>query len=308
MMATTLDRTVEACLSLYAGWPRRYNYWSGTTWLTSPTEASRVGVEEMIRRRLPIGLYKCYKAGDNPCAYRDVVVFELDSKKCSSLGCIVNKEGPTITELLGYLSSYPHVQWYNGNKSVYIAIPIEPVDAKYTIRREWIQLAKELMLDTSQLVSTSAFKLPCVPHQHTGRLGVYLDENLKPLKEPPMLTRRANPFSFVSPSYMKPASPRRKQEEETNLLDKIKKLVTEHPRLREDCRTRLAVFIAYACVAEGLSLEECLKFAEGLGVSWASRHLQELERRYAYFAAVDVELSFKTFTGGNAWYSVAECL
>jgi len=309
MMATTLDRTVEACLLLYAGWPRRYNYWSGTTWLTSPTEASRVGVEEMIRRRLPIGLYKCYKAGDNPCAYRDVVVFELDSKKCSSLDCIVEKEGSTIAELLSYLSSYPHMMWYNGNKSVYIAVPIEPVNAHYPIRREWVQVAKSLGLDVTQLVSTSAFRLPCVPHQKTGRLGVFVDDSLKPVREPPIVGKRANPFSFVTPTYARPPPPpRKKQDGEESDLDRIRKLVREHPRLQEDCRTRLATYIAYACVTNGLSLEECRKYAEELGVNWKDRHLRELERRYAYFAAVDVTLSYKTLVSGNAWYSVTECL
>jgi len=308
MMATTLDRTVEACLSLYAGWPRRYNYWSGTTWLTSPTEASREGAREMIRRRLPIGLYKCYKAGDNPCALRDVVVFEADVKGCENMQCVIEKARPTVTELLSYLSSYPHVIWYNGNKSVYIAIPIEPVDAKYAVRREWVQLAKSLGLDVSQLVSTSAFRLPCTPHQHTGRLGVVLDDSLKSLKEPPIIARRANPFSFVTPGYVRPSLPRRKQEEDANLIDKIKKLIEEHPRLREDCRIRLATYVAYACVASGLSLEECLKYASELNVKWENRHLRELERRYAYFAAVDVTLSYKTLVSGNAWYSIAECL
>jgi len=308
MMAATLDKAIETCLLLFKGWSRRYNYWNGATWLTSPTEVSREGAKEMIKRRLPIGLYKCYKAGDNPCAYRDVVVFELDSKKCSSLDCIVEKEGSTIAELLSYLSNYPHAVWYNGHKSIYIVIPIEPVDARYPIQREWVQLAKDLGLDLAQLVSTSAFRLPCVPHHRTGRLGIFIDDSLKPLKEPPVNTRRANPFSFVTPGYARPAAPRRKQGEDAKLLDMIKKLIEEHPRLREDCRIRLATFVAYACVSEGLLVEECRKYAEELGVRWEDRHLRELERRYAYFAAVDVKLSFKTLVSGNAWYSIAECL
>jgi len=307
--STEVDIAVEACLSMYKGWSRRYNYWSGSTWLTDKTAITREEVAEMIRRRLSIGLYKCFKEGGNDCALRDVVAFELDVKGCESLWCVVEKAGPTVSELLSYLGGYPYVVWYNGHKSIYVTVPVEPVDARYPIRREWVVVAKDLGLDVSQLVSASAFRLPCTPHQRTGRPGVFLDDSLKPLKEPPVVTRRANPFSFVSPSYMKPASPRRKQEDESDLLDKIKKLVEEYPKLREDCRTRLAVYVAYACASSGLSLEECLKYASELNVKWENRHLRELERRYAYFAAVgDVELSFKVLTRGNSWYSVTECI
>jgi len=308
MMAATLDKTIEACLSLYAEWPRRYNYWGGTTWLTDKLAVTREEVVELIKRRLPIGIYKCYKEGENDCALRDVIVFETDVTGCENLQCAVEKSGSTVRELLSYLSNHPHVVWYNGHKSIYVVVPIEPVNARYPIQREWVRLAKDLGLDVTQLVSTSAFRLPCVPHHRTGRAGVYLDANLKPLKEPPIVSRRANPFSFVVPTYAKPAPPHRKQGEEMDLLDKIRKLVAEHPKLKEDCRLRLAVYIAYACASEGLSVEECRKYAEELGVQWERRHLRELERRYAYFAAVDVKLSYKTLVGSNAWYSVVECL
>jgi len=308
MMAARIDKAVETCLSLFAGWPRRYNYWNGSTWLTDRAVVAREEAVEMVKRRLPIGIYKCFKDGESDCAYRDVVVFELDVAGCENMQCVVERARPTVGELLVYLSSYPRVVWYNGHKSIYVAIPIEAVDARYPIQREWVVLAKDLGLDVTQLVSTSAFRLPCVPHQKTGRLGVFLDDDLKPLKEPPAVARRANPFSFVTPGCARPA-PRRRQSQDANLLDKIKKLVEEHPRLREDCRLRLAVFIAYACASEGLSLEECLKFAEGLGARWERRHLRELERRYAHFAAVgDAKLSYKVLVSGNAWYSVAECL
>jgi len=310
MIAATLDKTVEVCLSLFKGWPRRYNYWSGSTWLTDKATITREEAVEMVKRKLPIGLYKCFKEGENDCALRDVVVFEIDVKECENLHCVVERARPTAAELLSYLSSYPHVIWYNGHKSIYVAVPIEPADARYPMQREWLQLARDLGLDVTQLVSSSAFRLPCVPHQHTGRPGVFLDNSLKPLKEPPVITRRANPFSFVTPAYARPLSSRKKREDkEEDILDKIRKLVEEHPRLRDDCRTRLAVFIAYACASESLTLEECRRYAEGLGVRWERRHLRELERRYAYFAAVgDVELSYKTLVGGNAWYSITECL
>lgn len=309
MIAAALDKMVETCLSLFAGWPRRYNYWGGSTWLTDKVAITREEVVEMIKRKLPIGIYKCFKGDGGDCNYRDVVVFELDVAGCESLNCVIENAGRTVGELLSYLRGYPHVMWHNGHRSIYVAVPIEPVDARYTIRREWVVLAKDLGLDVSQLVSTSAFRLPCVPHQRTGRPSVWLGEDLKPIKEPPVITRRANPFSFVTPSYMKPTLPRRKQGEEADLLDKIRKLIAEHPRLRGDCRLRLAVFIAYACATEGLSLEECTKYAEELGVQWERRHLRELERRYAYFSAVgDVKLSFKVLTSGNSWYSVTECL
>jgi len=309
MIAAALDRAIEVCLSLFRGWPRRYNYWSGSAWLTDKTAVTREEVAEMVKRKLPIGIYKCFKDGDNDCALRDLVVFELDVAGCENMQCVVERARSTVAELLSYLSGYPHIMWYNGHKSIYVTVPIEPVDAKYTIRQEWAHLAKSLGLDVTQLVSTSAFRLPCVPHQKTGRLGVFLDDDLKPLKEPPAVARRANPFSFVAPGYMKPALPRHRQTQDVSLLDKIRKLVEEHPRLKEDCRTRLAVYIAYACATEGLSLEECRKYAEELGVRWERRHLRELERRYAHFAAVgDVKLSFKTLVSGNAWYSITECL
>jgi len=308
------DAVTNVCLDVLAGWPRRYTYWGGKTWLTGKLFATKEDVERLIRRKEPVGVWQCYVADSNDCAYRDVVVFEVDSSGCDSLECIKERYSHVLRRLSNILAQYRPLTWYNGGKSLYWLIPIKPVDASYVFRQEWVDLVKSLELDASMLTPKHSFRLPCTPHQTTGRPSVWLDPaTLKPIKAPQLPPARESPFTFLEPPPPpKPRHARLKPHVKTgkgfNVLEAVRQLTEASPRLRQDCRKRLAAFIGGSCAALGKSVEECLDYARSLPVEWTREH----ERLITYFYGRTKEgksrFSFKGLIEGGKWYSITDCL
>jgi len=304
----------DVCLDIFAGWPRRYTYWGGKSWLTGKLLATREDIERLIRRREPVGVWQCYAEGEDVCAKRDVVVFELDGKDCSNLACIRERYGDVLRRVSKFLAPYNPLAWWNGNKSIYWLVPIEPAPATYILRPEWVELVRAIGMDVSMHTPKHSFRLPCTPHQSTGKLSVWLDPaTLKPAKEPKFTPTRANPFYFLEPPPPpKPArravKPQAKPSDGYNVLEAVRQLVETSPRLKTDCRKRLAAFIGGMCAILGMSLDDCLDYMHSLGVEWGREH--ERYARYYYERAKEgkSKFSFRNLVDGDTWYSVKECL
>jgi len=306
---------MKLCLDILIGWPRRYTYWRGSTWLTGRALAQRDEVEEQIRQRKPVGVWQCYGTDEvNDCVKRDVVVFELDARECSNLQCIRERYCSLLAKVAKYLKPYRPLVWWNGNKSIYWAMPIEPVDANYVLRPEWSELVKALEMDTSMISPRHSFRLPCTPHPKTGKLSVWLDPaTYKPIKAPTPPPARVNPYYFLEPPP--PPKPRRTESksrsmksEGFNVLEAVRELVESSPKLQHDCRKRLAAYIGGMCVTLGKSVEECLEYARSLPVEWTKEHERLIV--YYYNRARDGKsvFSFRGLIEGGRWYSVVDCL
>jgi len=304
----------NVCLDVLYGWPRRYTYWGGKSWLTGKLLATREDIERLIRRREPVGVWQCYAADGDDCAYRDVVVFEFDAEECNTLQCILEMYGGVLRRVAKILSQYKPLVWWNGNKSIYWLIAIEPVDANYVLRPEWIELVKALGMDTSMLTPRHSFRLPCTPHQATGKLSVWLDPvTLKPFKSPTLPPERESPFTFLEPPPPpKPArravKPQAKPSGGYNVLEAVRQLVETSPKLRTDCRKRLAAFIGGMCAILGMSLDDCLDYMHSLGVEWSREHERYAQYYYERGKEGKSKFSFKNLIESDVWYSVKECL
>jgi len=304
---------MNPCLDIFAGWPRRYTYWRDGSWRTGRSLANRQDIEEKIRKRGPVGVWQCYGTDEvNDCIKRDVIVFELDTE-CNSLQCIRERYNTTLAKVSRFLKPYGPLVWWNGNKSVYWLIAIEPVDANYVLRPEWAELVKILEMDTSMLTSRHSFRLPCTPHPKTGRLSVWLDPaTYKPIKTPQLPPTRVNSFYFLEPPQPKPAPRVTKQQAKSNngfnVLEAVKTLVETSPRLRQDCRKRLAAFIGGMCATLDMTWEECQEYMHSLGVEWTREH--EWYAKYYYERSKEgkSKFSFKSLIESDVWYSVKACL
>jgi len=305
---------LNPCIDVLYGWPRRYTYWGGKTWLTGKLLATREDVERLIRRREPMGVWQCYAEGGNDCAYRDVVVFEFDAKGCDSLQCILEQYGEELRRVAKILSQYKPLTWWNGNKSIYWAVPIRPVDASYVPRPEWVELVKAAGMDVSMLTPKHSFRLPCTPHQATGRFSTWLDPStLKPVKTPQLRGERESPFTFLEPPP--PPKPRRVEPRtggaksgSFNVLEAVRELVESSPKLQHDCRKRLAAFIGGMCAALGKAVEECLEYMRSLPVEWAKEHERFMAYYYGRVKEGKSKFSFKSLVEGGRWYSITDCL
>jgi len=306
---------VGPCIDMLYGWPRRYTYWGGKTWLTGKLLATREDIERVVRRREPVGVWQCYAEGGNDCAYRDVVVFEFDAKGCDgALKCIGERYGETLRKVAKILSQYKPLVWWNGNKSIYWAVPIKPVEASYVPRPEWVEFVKVMGMDSSMLTPKHSFRLPCTPHQVTGRVSTWLDPStLKPTKTPQLRDERESPFTFLEPPPPpKPkrvaVSQRRSGGEGFNVLEAVRELVESSPKLQKDCRKRLAAFIGGMCATLEKPVEECLEYMRSLPVEWAKEHERLMAYYYGRVKEGKSKFSFKSLVEGGKWYSVVECL
>jgi len=305
---------LNVCLDALYGWPRRYTYWGGKSWLTGRLPATREDIERLIRRREPVGVWQCYAEGGDACAKRDVVVFELDGKGCSDLACIREQYGNVIKRVAKVLAQYKPLAWWNGGKSIYWLVPIRPIDTSYVLRHEWVELVKALAMDTSMLIPKHSFRLPCTPHQVTGKHSVWLDPaTLKPIKTPTLPPDRESPFTFLEPPPPpKPArrvvKPQAKPSSGYNVLEAVRQLVETSPRLKSDCRKRLAAFIGGMCATLNKTWEECLDYLHSLPVEWGREHERYARYYYERSRESKSKFSFRNLVEGDVWYSVKECL
>jgi len=313
MMAAVVD--VRSCLDIFAGWPRRYVYWKEKTWLTGPSLAERVDIERLIRERSPVGVWQCYgESVERDCTMRDVVVFELDGGGCDSLRCLLNMYGPALRRASRLLAPYKPLVWYNGGKSIYYIILIEPAPADYSLKPEWRGMVKLLGMDSSMITPRHSFRLPCTPHQKTKRYGVWLDPTtLKPIDAPALPPSRINSYAFLEPPLPpKPARWAIKQQAKPNggfnVLEAVRELVESSPKLRTDCRKRLAAFIGGMCAALNKAWEECLDYMHSLPIDWAREHERYAKYYYEGAKAGRSKFSFRNLVEGDVWYSVKECL
>jgi len=310
MMAAT---SVETCLGILQGWPRRYTYWKEKTWLTGPSLAERVDIERLIREKTPVGVWQCYgESVERDCTMRDVIVFELDGEGCGDLRCLLDKYGSTLRRVSRLLAPYRPLAWYNGGKSIYYLVIIEPAPADYVLKPEWREMVRLLGMDSSMITPRHSFRLPCTPHQKTKRYGVWLDSiTLKPLREQPSPIKRVNPHVFLEPppratrqGSFKPSS----KKGEFNVFDAVRELVEASPRLKTDCRKRLAMFIGGMCATLGMSQEECLGYMRSLPIVWTEEHMRLAKYSYERSKAGKSKFSFKSLVEGGRWYSITDCL
>jgi len=310
---TTQIAITNVCLDALYGWPRRYTYWGGKSWLTGKLLATREDIEKLTRKREPVGVWQCYAEGEDVCAKRDVVVFEYDSKDCNNLACIKERYGNVLRKISNSLAPYSPLTWWNGNKSVYWLVLIEPAPASYVLRPEWLELVRALGMDTSMTTPKHSFRLPCTPHQTTGKPSVWLDPvTFKPIKEPKLPPSRVNPYYFLEPPP--PPKPKRAPQRTGksgggfNVLEAVRQLVETSPKLRADCRKRLAAFIGGMCAVLEMSLDECLDYMHSLPVEWTKEH--ERYTKYYYEGAREgkSKFSFRNLITSDVWYSVKECL
>lgn len=184
------------------GWPRTYNYWAGSTWLTGQIPITAEEAVKLISMGKIIGVWQCYGSSiTNPCEYRDVLVFEFDVRECEGnegIDCIRNWALGHASELMPLLDRNPTI-WWNGGKSLYLIYLFNtPVPANYGLRPEWVEYARAIGVDMQVVNAKHAFRLPGTPHQRTGYLGKFLDERLNVVERP--IIERVNPFVFMTPN------------------------------------------------------------------------------------------------------------
>ena len=191
------------CVEMFAGWPRPWTYWRREkgTWRVSKWLLSKQEAVWRAKRGEPVGVWQCYKEGGNNCAKRDVVTFKLDARECQDLGCVLARYKTQLTMLAQLLEKYKPLTWYDGGKSVYFVVLIQPVDAEWRMKPEWGEgLVNTLGLDVGKKSARHGILLPCSPHPETGRVATWLDPlTLEPAPPPKALPPRVDPRIFLSP-------------------------------------------------------------------------------------------------------------
>ncbi|MGC8543296.1 MAG: hypothetical protein ACP5NQ_05100 [Vulcanisaeta sp.] len=182
-------------------WPRRYNYWSGDSWLTGKSLVDKGDVVKLIRGGEIVGVWQCFGDYSDPCRLRDLLTFEFDVNECEdnpTLDCVVNWASGNM-DILGHILKIPGpLIYYNGGKSLYIFIFLTyPVPSSYVLRGEWRALLDMLRVDNSVLLANHAVRVPGTPHPRTGNRGVALGPDLKPINN--VAIGRVDPSLFLTP-------------------------------------------------------------------------------------------------------------
>jgi len=190
------------CIEMFAGWPRPWTFWwkKKEAWFVSKRLLSKQEAVWRAKRGEPVGVWQCFAAGGNNCAYRDVIAFKLDARECLSLECVLAQYKTQLAMLAQLLEKYKPLVWYDGGKSVYFVVLIQPVDADWQMKPEWGEgLVNTLGLDVGKKSARHGILLPCTPHPQTGRTATWLDHRtLEPVPPPNALPPRVDPRIFLT--------------------------------------------------------------------------------------------------------------